>query len=94
MDAKRRLKGMLARIFSDAEAEESERAELKAYLASGALSADEIKEAVGEFVEQTWKITLADGVVTDVEKKRLRAIANVLGLDRSALPPDWAKALD
>ena len=94
MDGKRRLKGMLARIFSDAEAEESERAELKAYLASGALSADEIRATIDEFVQQTWKITVADGVITDVEKKRLRAIAEVLELDRGALPPDWAKALE
>ena len=33
------IKGMLARIFSDAVAEDSERKELGDYLASGALSA-------------------------------------------------------
>ena len=85
---------MLARIFSDATAEASERAELKAFLATSPLSADEIKATIEEFVQQTWKITLADGVITDTEKKRLKEIVDVLGLDRGALPPEWVKALD
>jgi uncharacterized tellurite resistance protein B-like protein len=94
MDPKRKLKGMLARIFSDAEAEESERSELAAYLASGALSAAEVQEVVRDFVATTWKITMADGVISDVEKKRLREIVAVLRLDRTDLPEEWAKALD
>jgi tellurite resistance protein len=93
MDAKRKLKGMLARIFSDATAEEAERAELRAYLASGALTAAEIHEVIDDFVKTTWKITLADGVISDTERKRLREIVDVLALDRGALPPDWAKAI-
>jgi uncharacterized tellurite resistance protein B-like protein len=94
MDPKRKLKGMLARIFSDAAAEESERSELAAYLASGALSATEVQEVVRDFVATTWKITMADGVISEVEKKRLREIVAVLRLDRADLPEEWAKALD
>ena len=93
MDAKRKLKGMLARIFSNAAAEEAERTELRDYLASGALTADEIHEVVDDFVKTTWKITIADGVVSDIEKKRLREIVRVLELDRKNLPDDWAKAI-
>ena len=94
MDPKRKLKGMLARIFSDAQAEESERTELKAYLSSGALSVSEIQEVFEDFVETTWKITMADGVVSDIEKQRLAAIVEVLGLDRMTLPVAWAKVLE
>lgn len=94
MDPKRKLKGMLARIFSDAVAEESEREELKAYLGSGLLSAPEIKEVFEDFVQTTWKITVADGVVSDREKQRLREIFDVLVLDRSVLPAEWAALLD
>jgi len=93
MDAKRKLKGMLARIFSDATAEESEKKELLEFTASGALSAAEIQEVVDDFVKTTWKITMADGVVTDVEKKRLREIVDVLELDRKNLPDEWTKAI-
>ncbi len=93
MDPKRKLKGMLARIFSDAAAEEAERAELKAYLSSGELSMPEIKEVFEDFVQTTWKITMADGVISDVEKKRLVAIVRVLGLDVAQLPAEWARVL-
>ncbi|MBX3213982.1 MAG: TerB family tellurite resistance protein [Labilithrix sp.] len=90
MDPKRKLKGMLARIFSDAVAEDAERAELKAYLASNVLGEGEIKEVFEDFVQTTWKITIADGVVSDREKQRLREIVSVLELDEGVLPAEWA----
>lgn len=93
MDQKRKLKGMLARIFSDATAEEAERTELAAYLGSGALTKEEIKEVVADFVQTTWKITMADGVISDVERTRLNEIVRVLGLERKELPQEWALAL-
>jgi tellurite resistance protein len=93
MDPKRKLKGMLARIFSDAQAEGAERDELSAYLESGALKPDEIQEVFQDFVQTTWKITMADGVVSDVEKKRLREIVSVLGLAHDSLPAEWQKLL-
>jgi hypothetical protein len=93
MDDKRKLKGMLARIFSDATAEDSERAELKAYLSSGALTMAEIKDVFDDFVLTTWKITMADGVVTDVERQRLNEIVRVLGLEVDALPEEWVRTL-
>ncbi len=90
-DPKRKLKGMLARIFSDAAADANERAELKAYLSSGALTMTEIKDVVNDFVQTTWKITIADGVVSDVERQRLGEIVRVLGIDRADLPIEWAR---
>ena len=93
MDQKRKLKGMLARIFSDATAEASERAELEAFLSSGVLTKDEVKEVVADFVQTTWKITMADGVISDTERTRLNEIVVVLGLERSELPEDWVLAL-
>ena len=93
MDDKRKLKGMLARIFSDGAAEESERAELKSDLSSGALSAAEIHEVFADFVQTTWKITMADGIVSDRERVRLTEIVTVLGLDIGSLPEGWEKTL-
>jgi uncharacterized tellurite resistance protein B-like protein len=92
MDPKRKLKGMLARIFSDAVAEESEREELRAYfayLASGVLSEGEVREVLEDFVHTTWKITMADGVISDHEKQRLREIVEVLKLEPGVLPAEW-----
>ena len=93
MNDKRKLKGMLARIFSDAVADDSERAELKGYLSSGALSLAEIKDVFDDFVQTTWKITIADGIVSDVERERLGEIVRVLGLDTQTLPVEWVRAL-
>jgi tellurite resistance protein len=93
MDPKRKLKGMLARIFSNATAEEAERAELKGFLSSGELSMGDIKDVFEDFVQTTWKITMADGVVSDTERTRLNEIVTVLGLDIDTLPADWARTL-
>lgn len=93
MDPKRKLKGMLARIFSDAVAEENERKELADYLGSGVLTDADVKEVIADFVATTWKITIADGVVSDREKERLREIVAVLKLADDALPPEWRAAL-
>jgi uncharacterized tellurite resistance protein B-like protein len=90
-DPKRKLKGMLARIFSDARADVDERDELKAYLSSGSLTMAEVKDVVNDFVQTTWKITMADGVVSDIERQRLGEIVNVLGIDRAELPVAWAQ---
>jgi tellurite resistance protein len=90
-DPKRKLKGMLARIFSDARVDADERDELKAYLSSGALTMTEVKDVVNDFVQTTWKITMADGVVSDVERARLGEIVKVLGIERAELPIAWAK---
>lgn len=93
-DPKRKLKGMLARIFSDTEVAPDERAELERYLLSGALGPDEVKEVIADFVATTWKITIADGVVSEREKARLRAIVGVLPVERADLPAEWVAALD
>ncbi len=84
---------MLARIFSDATVEEKEREELRAYLASGELTHPEIKEVLTDFVNKTWRITMADGVISETETKRLREIVSVLGM-RDVIPPEWVAVLD
>ncbi len=93
MDAKRKLKGMLARIFSDAVVEDSEHAELDGYLSSSGLSRAEIEEVFEDFVRTTWRIAIADGVISDIERQRMNEIVRVLGLEVESLPADWIKAL-
>ena len=90
-DPKRRLKGLLIRIFSDAVVEESERGEFLDFLAEGLLTKEERAEVVAQFVATTWKTTIADGVVSDTEKQRLREIVAMLALDPAMLPSEWAR---
>jgi hypothetical protein len=91
VDPKRKLKGMLARIFSDATLDDAERKELRTYLGSGALSVTELKAVFEDFVATTWKITMADGVVSDVERARLVNIVNELGIATEMLPKEWVE---
>ena len=93
MDPKQALLGKLAHIFSDALVDEAEKSSLRAFLASGELSVKELREVLEEFVATTWKETMADHHVSDVEKKRLREIVRVLGLDAAILPKEWRSIL-
>ena len=36
---------------------------------------------------------MADGVVSDVERKRLMEIVDVLGLEQETLPEEWVRIL-
>ena len=93
MDSKQALLAKLAHIFSDAVVDESEKSSLRAFLASGELSVKELREVFDEFVATTWKETMADNHVDELEKKRLREIVRVLGLDASILPREWQSLL-
>ena len=53
----------------------------------------QLSEVFDEFVATTWKETMADHQVSDVEKKRLREIVRVLGLDAAILPREWRSIL-
>jgi tellurite resistance protein len=93
MDPKQALLGKLAHIFFDAVVDDAEKSSLRASLASGELSTKELREVFEEFVATTWKETMADGIVSDIEKQRLREIVRVLGLDAAILPKEWRALL-
>lgn len=92
MDPKQVLLAKLTQIFSDAVVDEDERSSLRAFLASGELSTEQLQEVFDELVARTWKGTIDDGRVTEVERQRLREIVRVLGLDAATLPHEWLRA--
>ena len=91
--SKRRFKGMLARVFSDAVVDDSEAEAVRAFLASGELSPEDVKIVVMDFVQTTWRVTVADSEISDKERARLKEIVRVLELPHSSLPLEWAKAI-
>lgn len=93
MDPKQALLSKLAHIFSDAVVDEAEKSSLRAFLASGELTAKELREVFDDFVATTWKETMADGRVSDIEKQRVREVVRVLGLDAASLPKEWRSLL-
>jgi len=94
VDPRKKLLGMLARIFTDAEVSADERRELKDFVGSGALGAEELKATLDGFAERTWAMANADGQISDRERERLRAVARELGLKREGLPAAWVALLE
>ncbi|MDB4992948.1 MAG: hypothetical protein JWM74_380 [Myxococcaceae bacterium] len=91
-----RFKGMLARVFSDAVLEDAEKAELTEAVKSSGLTSDQVKHAIHSFTATTFKHASADGVITDRERERLRAIVGAvkeLGLPDDCIPADVRSAV-
>jgi hypothetical protein len=93
MPVDKQLKGMLARVFSDADVSDAEREELRARLSSGALPQADAQATMLEFLNATFKQAMADGVLSDREKQRLRSIILELELPNSAIPDDVKQAI-
>ncbi len=91
--SKRRFKGMLARVFSDGVVNATEAEEVRAFLSSGELTPEEVSGVIADFIQLTWRVTVADSEITEREKQRLREIVRVLEIPQSTLPPEWAAAL-
>lgn len=89
----KKLKGMLARIFSDGVVEPTERAELDRQLHSGALSSETVRATLLDFLQTTMKHVGADGVVTDSERAKLRVIVTELELPNECIPDEVRRAI-
>lgn len=87
------FKGMLARIFSDGVVEPAERAELKAKLASGGMSADVARATMLDFLRTTMKHVGADGKVSDGERTKLKTILAELALPDDCVPTEVKEAI-
>ena len=87
------FKGMLARIFSDGVVEPAERAELKAKLASGGMSADVARATMLDFLRTTMKHVSADDKVSDGERAKLKTILAELALPDECVPAEIKQAI-
>ncbi len=87
------FKGMLARIFSDGVVEPGERAELKAKLASGGISAEQARATMLDFLKTTMKHVAADGKVSDHERDKLKTILAELALPDDCVPDEVKQAI-
>ena len=88
-----RLKGMLARIFSDGVVTDDERAELSQAIAGGMLPADRVQRVMIDFLAKTFAHFTADGEITDGERTKLRLIVGELALPADCVPDAVKRAL-
>ena len=88
----KKLKGMLARIFSDGVVQPGEREELDRHLESG-LSKETVQATLVDFLKTTMKHVNADGAISDREREKLRLIVTELELPNDAIPDEVRKAI-
>jgi uncharacterized membrane protein YebE (DUF533 family) len=93
MPVDKQLKGMLARIFSDGQVDDAERNELRTRLSSGTLPAADAQATMLEFLNATYRHAMADGVLSDAEKARLRSIILELELPNACVPEEVKQAI-
>ena len=89
----KKLKGMLARIFSDGVVEPSERVELDRHLGAGTLSSETVRATLLDFLRTTMKHVNADGEVSETERAKLRVIITELELPNDCIPDEVKRAI-
>ncbi len=87
------LAALVDRIFADGKIEPAEREELRRFWAARGLSVSQVRTVVDAFVARVWGEVLADGVITEEERARLRAVVSGLRLPEAALPELLRKAV-
>lgn len=85
-EAESALMALLIRIFEDDVVTVSERSALLEFEAEGQLDPRAMERVFAAFVERKWGEALADGVVTDHEKRVLRRVLEELELRVDAIP--------
>src|SRR6478736_6022960 len=92
-EAEARLRTMLARVFADGVLDEHERKELQGLYIEGGLLRNRVKEIFVEHLRKTHAAVMADGVVTDDEKRHLRAVIEGLKFPADLVPEEVKRAL-
>jgi uncharacterized tellurite resistance protein B-like protein len=87
--AKDQLATLIARVMEDGRIEPSEREELQAVYRQALLTVSDVKEVLGRYVRSVLDDVLADGKVTDDERRRCRAVVSELKIPPSLLPQSF-----
>ena len=85
--AQEELLSLVDRIFADGVVAASERSELVSLYRDAGLSVPEVKEVFTAFLQKTWGESIADGVLTDEERRKLATIVRELRVPTDCVPP-------
>jgi tellurite resistance protein len=80
------LLSLVERIFADGVVTPAERSELVLLYREGGLTVAEVREVFKAFMAQSWGEAIADGVLTDEERKKLSTIVRELHIPRDCVP--------
>ncbi len=83
----------LVKVFDDGVLEPHEQKELRELYGLGKLTLIDVRDVFGIFLRDTWATAMADGVLEDAEKAKLRAIVAGLKLPSDLVPEDVKRAI-
>ncbi|HSO36497.1 MAG TPA: hypothetical protein VLT33_28420 [Labilithrix sp.] len=84
--AQEELLSLVDRIFADGVVAASERSELVSLYRDAGLSVPEVKEVFTAFLQKIWGESIADGVLTHEERRKLATIVRELRMPADAVP--------
>ncbi len=93
-DPKTYLRSLLTRVLADGTIDDAERAELQEFYAKAILNVSDVKAVFGEFLEALKRDVMADGIITEEERKRCRNAIIALKVPRALLSPVMAAIVD
>ena len=87
--AKEQLSALIQRVMEDGKIEPGEREELQAVYRQAILTVGDVREVLGRYIKSVQDEVLADGKVTDEERKRCRAVVSELKIPPTLLPESF-----
>src|SRR5262245_44672308 len=87
--AKDQLSALIKRVMADNQIEPGEREEMQAVYRQALLTVADVKEVLGQYVRAVLDDVLADGKVTEDERKHCRAVVSELKIPPSLLPESF-----
>lgn len=83
----------LTKAFADGVLEPHEQSQLRELYGMGKLTLPDVRAVFAAFIQETWQTVIADGVVTDDERKALTNIVDQLKLPLDLVPDDVKRAI-
>jgi len=87
--AKEQLSALIQRVMEDGKIEPGEREELQAVYRQAIFTVSDVREVLGRYIKSVQDEVLADGKVTDEERKRCRAVVSELKIPPTLLPESF-----
>ena len=84
--AKEMMRALIERVMADGKIEPAERDEMQAFFSQAALTVGDVRDVLSRYLRAVQDDVLADGLVTDEERARCRAIVAELKIPPSLWP--------
>ena len=87
-EAKERLGALIERVMADGKIEPAEREEMQAFYRQELLTVGDVRDVMSRYLRAVQDEVLADGLVTDEERARCRAVVTELKIPPSLWSPE------